>query len=120
MSNKENMYFFVPFGFVTNTIEESQKSLENAIEFNAKENGYRFCLTLKENNKMVGGIGYTIAAETPVGRIADPMGWFIMPEYQNKGYITEAAKKLLELSFDQRVWLLHSVKNICQIEHSRL
>jgi len=101
MSDKENMYFFIPFGFVTNTIEESQDSLENAIEFNAQEKGYRFCLNIKENNKMIGGIGYAIAAETPVGRIADPMGWFIAPEHQNKGYITEAAKRLLEYAFVQ-------------------
>jgi len=101
MSDKENMYFFIPFGFVTNTIEESLEGLKNAIEFNAKDEGYRFCLTLKGTDKMIGGIGYTTATETPVGKIADPMGWFIMPEYQNKGYITEAAKRLLEYAFLQ-------------------
>jgi len=101
MSDKENMYFFIPFGYVTDSIKESQESLENAIEFNTKEMGYRFCLALKENDKMIGGIGYTIAADTPVGRIADPMGWFIMPAYQNKGYITEAAKRLLDHAFLQ-------------------
>ena len=101
MSNQENMYFFIPFGFVTNSIEESRESLKNAIEFNTKGNGYRFCIALKENNKMIGGIGYTIATETPVGNIADPMGWFITPEQQNKGYVTEAAKRLLEHAFLQ-------------------
>jgi len=29
------------------------------------------------------------------------MGWFIMPEQQNKGYITEAAERLLEYAFLQ-------------------
>jgi len=101
MSDKENMYFFIPFGYVTNSIEESQKSLTDAIEFNTKKIGYRLSLTLKENDKMIGGIGYTIAAETPVGKVADPMGWFIMPEHQNKGYITEAVKRLLAYAFLQ-------------------
>ena len=101
MSDKENMYYFIPFGFVTTTIEESQESLKNAIAFNAEKKGYRFCLALKENDKMIGGIGYTIAAETPIGKIADPMGWFVMPEHQNKGYITEAAKRLIEYAFLQ-------------------
>jgi len=101
MSDKENMYFFIPFGFVTDSIEESLESLKNAIDFNTEGKGYRFCIALKENDKMIGGIGYTIAAETPVGRIADPMGWFLMPEQQNKGYITEAAKRLLEFAFLQ-------------------
>ena len=39
--------------------------------------------------------------ETPVGRVADPMGWFLMPEYKNKGYMTEAVKRLLEFAFLQ-------------------
>jgi len=101
MSNKENMYFFIPFGFVTNLLEESEASLKDAIQFNTKEQGYRFCLALKETGKMIGGIGYTIAVNTPVGKVADPMGWFVAPEHQNKGYITEAAKKLLEYAFLQ-------------------
>jgi len=101
MSDKDNMYFFIPFGFVTNSIEESQESLTNAVEFNTKGVGYRFCITLKEDDKMIGGIGYGIAAETPVGKIADPMGWFISPEYQNKGYMTEAVKRVLDFAFLQ-------------------
>ena len=101
MSDKENMYYFIPFGFVTNSIEESRESLINAAEFNEKNIGYRFCITLKENDKMIGGIGYGIAAETPVGKIADPMGWFLAPEYQSKGYMTEAVKSVLAFSFLQ-------------------
>jgi len=101
MSDKENMYFFIPFGFVTHSIEESQESLIDAVAFNAKKIGYRFCLALKENDKMIGGIGYSIAAETPMGKIADPMGWFIMPEHQNKGYMTEAVKRVLAFAFLQ-------------------
>jgi len=101
MSDKKNMYFFIPFGFVTNSLEESEESLKDAIDFNTKNIGHRFCLALKENDKMIGGIGYTIATQTPVGKVADPMGWFIMPEHQNKGYVTEAAKKLLKYAFLQ-------------------
>jgi len=101
LSDKENMYYIIPFGIVTNSIEESHESLRNAIEYNTQQKGYRFCIALKENDKMIGGIGYGIAAETPVGKIADPMGWFLAHEHQNKGYITEAAKKLLEYAFLQ-------------------
>jgi len=101
MSDKENMHYFIPFGLVTATIEESQKSLQDAIEFNTQGKGYRLCLALEQNNKMIGGLGYTIAAETPAGKIADPMGWFIAPEHQNKGYMTEAVKKLLQYAFLQ-------------------
>ena len=101
LSDRENMYFFIPFGYVTNSIEESQESLKYAIDYNENGEGYRFCITLKENDKMIGGIGYHIAAETPVGKIADPMGWFLMPEHQNKGYMTEAIKSVLVFAFLQ-------------------
>jgi len=101
LSDKENMYYFLPFGIVTNTLEESHDSMQNAMEINAKADGCRFCIALKESDKLIGAIGYGISATTPVGKIADPMGWFIMPEYQNKGYMTEAVKKVLEYAFLQ-------------------
>jgi len=99
MSDKTNMYFFIPFGFVTNSTQESTQSLKDAIRFNAQGIGHRLCLTLKGSDSMIGGIGYTIASQTPVGNVADPMGWFIAPQHQNKGYITEAARRLLEYAF---------------------
>jgi len=46
----------------------------------------------------MGGCGYDTKEETPAGKIVH-MGWFIMPEYQNKGYVTEAAKRVLEFAF---------------------
>jgi len=101
MSDKENMYYFIPFGLTTNTIEESRESMETAIDINIKGNGYRFCIELKEGRQLIGGVGYGIAAETPAGKIADPMGWFLMPQYQNNGYMTEAVKRVLEYAFLQ-------------------
>ena len=100
MSDSENMYYFIPFGFVTDSMEESRQSLQNALDFNIEGKGYRFCLALKSNNQMIGGIGYTIMAEPPVGKVVE-IGWFVSPEHQNKGYVTEAAKRLLEYAFMQ-------------------
>ena len=93
LSDKKNMYYF---DFVTNTLEESQESLREAIEINNSGKARRFAVTL--DNKLIGGCGYDIKAETPVGKVVE-IGWFIMPEYQNKGYITEAASKVLEFAF---------------------
>ncbi len=45
--------------------------------------------------------GSDVTAITPVGKIDDPMGWFIMPYYQNNGYMTEAVKRVLEFAFLQ-------------------
>jgi len=97
MSNKENMYYLTPL--ITNTIEESQESLRSAIEINSHDKARRFCITLKDEDKLIGAVGYEIADETPVGRVANPMGWFLMPEYHNKGYMTEAVKRVLEYAF---------------------
>jgi RimJ/RimL family protein N-acetyltransferase len=98
-SDKRNMYFLNDI--TVDTLEEARESLKAAIEINEKEKARRFCIALKNVNKLIGGIGYEIAANTPFGKIADPMGWFIMPEFQNRGYVTEAAKKVLEFAFLQ-------------------
>lgn len=101
MSDKENMYYLDPFGITTNSIDESNISLKNAVAVNAKGSGCRYCIALKENDELIGAVGYDITANLPVGKIADPMGWFVMPEYQNNGYITEAVKRVLEFAFLQ-------------------
>ena len=97
MSDKKNMYFLDDIA--TDTLEESLESLKNGIEVNEKQTARRFCIALKADNKLIGGIGYEIFEETPAGKIASPIGWFIMAEYQNKGYITEAAEKILDFAF---------------------
>lgn len=97
LSNKQNMYYLNDI--TADTLAEAKISLENAIEVNNQSKAKRFCITLKDSPKLIGGVGYEIAEETPLGKIADPMGWFIMPEYQNKGYITEAAKLCLKYAF---------------------
>jgi len=101
ISDKENMYYFLPFGVITNSIEESRESMQNAIAINATGMGCRFCVALKESDKLIGAVGYGIAADTPVGKVADPMGWFMMPGFQNMGYMTEAVKRVLAYAFLQ-------------------
>ncbi|MDR1664367.1 MAG: GNAT family N-acetyltransferase [Clostridiales bacterium] len=97
MSDRENMYFLSDIA--TDTLEESRESLNAAIEVNARNKARRFCVVLKESARLIGGVGYEIQAVTPAGKIAGPMGWFILPEFQNRGYITEAAEKVLEFAF---------------------
>ena len=94
MSDRQNMYYMDDI--MTDTLEESRESLKNAIDIT--ESGKARFLAVTLNDKLIGSCGYDLKAETPVGKIVH-MGWFIMPEYQNKGYITEAAKKVLEYAF---------------------
>ena len=97
MSDRKNMYFLEDI--VTDTLEESRESLTNAIRVNESGRARRFCIALREHGRLIGGVGYEIASETPAGKIAGPMGWFIKPEFQNKGYITEAAGRVIEFAF---------------------
>jgi len=99
MSDEENMYYL--YDIVSRTVEESRISLENAIKVNTKEKARRFAVTLKGDETFIGACGYEIAGHTPLGKIADPMGWFIHREYQNKGYMTEAVKRVLQFAFHE-------------------
>ena len=99
MSDKVNMYYLADL--ITNSIEESYDSLKKTIEANAGENCRRYCITLKDVDKLIGAVGYEIPCKTSLGNTADPMGWFLMPEYQNQGYMTEAVKRLLKFAFLQ-------------------
>jgi len=99
LSDKQNMYFLDDI--TTNSLQEAQESIKDAIYMNESGKARRFCITLKSHDKLIGAVGYEIPAVTPLGKIADPMGWFIMPEFQNKGYITEAVKRVLEFAFLQ-------------------
>jgi ribosomal-protein-alanine N-acetyltransferase len=97
MSDKANMYWLIEL--TTKTVEESQKSMEFAMEMNAKGKMRLRCVALKESDRLIGAVGCEIPSKTPAGHIVDPMAWFIMPEYQNKGYITEAVKRVMEYEF---------------------
>ena len=101
LSDKQNMYFLDDIA--TSSFDESRESLKNAIKLNAGGEARRYCITLKarSDDKLIGGVGYEVAAVTPLGKIADPMGWFILPEFQNNGYITEAVNRVLEFAFSQ-------------------
>jgi ribosomal-protein-alanine N-acetyltransferase len=106
MSDRVNMHYLQDI--VTRSLEESRVSLREAITANTEETARRFAVTLKGSDALIGGCGYEIAAHTPKGKIADPMGWSIMPPYQNKGYMTEAVKRVLEFAFlqDDCVWVI--------------
>ena len=93
LSDRKNMYFMDDI--ITNNLEETKANLKNSME---NKNVRFLCIELKENNKFAGQVGYTVIKETPVGKISG-MGWFILPEEQNKGYMTEAAKKVLAFAF---------------------
>jgi ribosomal-protein-alanine N-acetyltransferase len=86
----------------TNNINESKENLMKAIN-NIESNNrkyYFFVIEDKIINKFIGEIGYTKIKNTPFGKLVR-MGYFIKQKYWNKGYTTEAVKRVIEYAFNE-------------------
>ena len=83
---------------------EHIRSVQSIIDSNQ---GINWSITLKEDNKLIGIIGfYRIQPEN----YRCELGYILLPEHQNKGYISEAIKTVLHYVFD--VLNFHSVEAI--------
>ena len=94
----------------TDSIEESKANLNNAInDQNSKERKYYFFLIENKNTKeFIGEIGYTVLNNTPWGKLVH-MGYFILKNYWNKGYTSEALRKVVEFAFtENNVYRIHT------------
>lgn len=104
-SNPETMKF-IPRPLLQNKKEALShlKMIDEAIENNK---GINWGITLKENPKLLGIIGfYRIQPENYRAEI----GYMILPEFQGKGIITEAIEVLLSYGFN--AMSLHSVEAV--------
>ncbi|MCL2387918.1 MAG: GNAT family N-acetyltransferase [Defluviitaleaceae bacterium] len=99
LSDRENLYYINDI-IIVDSLEEARQSLHEAIEFFKTGQARRFAVTLKGDSTLIGSVGYDITETTPIGRIGH-MGWFIVPEHQGRGYITEAAKRVLAFAFQE-------------------
>lgn len=61
---------------------------------------YFLYMELKDTHEQVGSVGYTVNARTPIGKIVGA-GYFTYPKFWNKGYVTEAFRKVLEFAFTE-------------------
>ena len=95
MSDKKNMYYLDDI--VADSLEESTNQLNYSI---ANTDGHYFCLIDKQTDAYIGSVGYTITDETPLGKIVH-MGYFILPEFQRKGYTAEAVKAVMAFAFSE-------------------
>ncbi len=59
---------------------------------------YFLHMELKETHEQIGSIGYTVIADTPVGKIVH-LGYFTYPEFWGSGYTSEALQTVLEFAF---------------------
>ena len=99
MSDPKTMYFVDDI--MTRSEEESRQNLSEAISDIANPNRTKYFLAMqmKNNGDFIGTIGYTVINDTPVGKLVGA-GYFILPEYHNKGYTTEALRELLRFAFE--------------------
>ncbi len=83
-----------------NTLDDSHKFVTEMIQQASVNPRYQFnfAVCLKESNLLIGGCG--LRRETESSQVAN-LGWAIYPEFQNKGYATEAANALLEFGFQE-------------------
>lgn len=59
---------------------------------------FDFAVCLREGGRLIGGCG--IRRESQTSNIAY-LGWAINPKFQNNGYATESASRLIEFGFDE-------------------
>jgi ribosomal-protein-alanine N-acetyltransferase len=94
----------------TDSIEGSKENLNNAInDQNSKERKYYFFLIEnKVTKEFIGEIGYTVLSNTPWGKLVH-MGYFILKNHWNKGYTSEALRKIVEFAFtENNVYRIHT------------
>lgn len=83
-----------------NTLDDTHKFVAEMVQQTETNPRYKFdfAVCLKENELLIGGCG--IRRETELSQVAN-LGWAINPEFQRKGYATEAARALIEYGFQR-------------------
>ena len=83
-----------------NSVDDTHKFIAEMVEQSKSNPRYKFdfAVCLKENNLLIGGYG--IRRETEASGVAN-MGWAINPQFQSKGFATEAARALTDFGFKE-------------------
>lgn len=84
------------------SIEEGEEDFKHVLAdmSSAARQFYFLHMELKATHEQVGSIGYTVTANTPIGKIVH-LGYFTYPKFWGKGYTSEALKKVLEFGFEK-------------------
>lgn len=83
-----------------NSPEDTEKFIAVKIAESISNPRFVFDLAvcLKDTNLQIGGCG--IRRDSEQSAVAN-LGWAINPDYQNQGYATEAARRLIEFGFNE-------------------
>ena len=96
----ETMYYLQDIQL--HPVEEARRDFAEVLsDMKSPERKFYFChMELKDTHEQVGSIGYTVEADTPVGKLVH-LGYFTYPRHWGNGYTSEALKKVLEYAFTQ-------------------
>jgi len=86
---------------MTHTQEESRQNLQTAVSEAKNPNRKKYFFTVEHatTGVFIGTIGYTVTKTTPLGKFVGA-GYFILPEHQGQGYITEALHEVIRFAFE--------------------
>jgi len=98
LSDAETMYYLQDI--LTHSVEASRQNLEIAVEEteSATREKYFFTIENKITGTFIGSIGYTVNQVTPFGKLVE-LGYFILPNFHGRGYITEALNEVMRFAF---------------------
>ena len=82
------------------SLEEARSDFYHVLnDIKSPERKFYFLhMELKDTHEQVGSIGYTVVANTPLGKLVH-LGYFTYSKFWGNGYTSEAMKKVLEYAF---------------------
>ena len=94
----ETMYYLQDIQL--HSLEEATSDFNHVLkDIKAVERKFYFLhMELKDTHEQVGSIGYTVVANTPLGKLVH-LGYFTYSKFWGNGYTSEAMKKVLEYAF---------------------
>lgn len=97
-TDPKTMYYLQDIQLFTK--EEAYKDFHMVLDDMKKSDRkfYFMRMGLKASCEQLGSVGYTVIDDTPVGKIVGA-GYFIYPKFWNKGYTTEAFRRVIQFAF---------------------
>lgn len=97
ISDPDIMYYIQDV--FSRSLRESRENLRQAILAIAEPSRSKVYLVIQtKEGDYVGGIGYTVTAESPAGKRVE-IGYFAYPAFWGRGYVREAFSALMEYAF---------------------
>ena len=99
LSDSKTMYYLPDI--MTRSLNESRQDLDTALDEarNPDRTKYFFAIEHGVTGAFVGMIGYTVTNTTPLGKFVGA-GYFTLPEYHGRGYVTEAFNEIIRFAFE--------------------